>query len=92
MADETTPQPPAEITNFAQFEAAGGKYNAPPEPAKPAAPAEPVEAVEANPEADTAEQPEADKTEKKPPKPKPSLSEEHAKLLKEVTELRRQRR
>jgi hypothetical protein len=93
MADETTPpQPPAEITNFAQFEAAGGKYNAPAEPAKPAAPAEPVEAVEANPEADTAEQPEADKTEKKPPKPKPSLSEEHAKLLKEVTELRRQRR
>lgn len=91
MAEEVTET--AAPTSFKEFEAAGGKYNPPAEPAKPAAAAEPTEeAKAAEPEAETAEQPETEHAEKKPPKQKLSLSEEHAKLLKEVTELRRQRR
>ena len=92
MADETA-APSQPITNFAEFEAAGGKFNPPAEPAKPEKPAEPAEEPkEAEPEPETAEQPEAEPAEKKPAKQKLSLSEERAKLLAEVTELRRQRR
>jgi hypothetical protein len=97
----------APITNFAQFEAAGGKYNAPAAPA-----AEKNDAGETTPpseaqagsaaEAETADtqsvQTEkagaAAEAAKKPPQRtgKPSLSDEHARLLREVTELRRERR
>lgn len=105
MADAATPS--AAPTTFAEFEAAGGKYNAPPEPEKPAEPVEAVEesTSEAQPpkgEAETAAEPETaetkpqEKPEKKPPqpqaKPKLTLADEHARLLKEVTELRRERR
>jgi hypothetical protein len=97
MADENA----TAVTSFAEFEAAGGKFNAPPEPAKPAAEpaekAEPVEAAEESPaaaETESAEEkPAAAAPEKKPAgKSKLSLADEHAKLLKEVTDLRRQRR
>jgi hypothetical protein len=91
MADEEVTETAAP-TSFKEFEAAGGKYNPPAEPAKPA-PAEPVEeAKAAEPEAEPAEQPETEPAEKKPAKQKLSLTEERAKLLAEVTELRRQRR
>lgn len=100
MADESSSAAP---TNFAEFEAGGGTYKPAPvsEAAKPAAAAEePSEApgAESVAEPETAEKPiQENKPVKKPPapagtKPKLSLSDEHAKLLKEVTELRAQRR
>jgi hypothetical protein len=87
MAEESQ----ATISNFAEFEAAGGKLNAAAEPAEKAA--EPVEAAAEATEApaETEEKPAA-APEQKPAKRKLSLSDEHARLLKEVTELRRERR
>jgi|SRR5215469_335740 len=89
MAESSTPT----ITNFAEFEAAGGRL--PPEgQAKTVEPATPAEEAPAEP----AEAEPTEPTEEKPPekkakaKPKLTLSEEHARLLKEVTELRRERR
>lgn len=93
MADEATQ---TAVTNFAEYEAAGGKLPAP-APEKTVEVAEPVEAVE-KPEAESAAEPEtAEEAQPKPgtaqpPKKKLSLSDEHAKLLREVTELRRERR
>ena len=89
MPDEATP---SAVTNFAEFEAAGGKL--PAEPAKAAEPkeaAEPAEtAAETAAETETAEeQPEA---EKPAPKKKLSLAEETALKVKRLTDMRREER
>lgn len=95
MADESSAS--AAPTTFAEFEAGGGKYNAPAsEPAEPVAAEEHSEApAESVAEPESAEKPIQERPAKKPPAsagPKLTLSEERAKLLREVTELRAQRR
>jgi hypothetical protein len=91
MAEETN-NSTAAVTNFAEFEAAGGRYNPSPEPAQKTETTEP--APEQRTEGATAEeQPAAEKpAAAKADKPKLSLKDEHAKLLREVTDLRRERR
>lgn len=91
MAEETTTTAP---TNFAEFEAAGGKYNPPAEPA-PAAEETAVETHEeasAESDAETAKPAESANGAEKKAKPKPSLKDEHDRLLREVTALRKERR
>lgn len=113
MADNT--ETASIPTNFAEFEAGGGKYNA--QPASKSAKSAPGETEStsseatrfsadaetvADPEtADTATKPVPEERDapKKPPvkttenqRPKLTLANEHAKLLKDVTELRRERR
>jgi hypothetical protein len=95
MPETETPSAPS---TFAEFEAGGGKYkgaSAPVETKTP--PAEPEPAPDETPEPEPAPEP----TEGEPPeeqpatakaKPKLSLADERAKLLREVTELRKQRR
>jgi hypothetical protein len=92
MADQSGSAP----ANFAEYEAAGyPAFNAAPEPAK-----EPAEQPEQEQEPSEGDEPETvaePEPAKKPPatetKPrKRTLAEEHARLLKDVTELRRQRR
>lgn len=93
MAQEEEPSSGA-ITTFKEYEAAGGKVPAP-APEKAAEPVEPVETVEkpeAEAEPETTEEAQPKPGTAQPPKKKLSLSDEHAKLLREVTELRKQRR
>jgi len=80
----------ADPTTFAEFEAQGSKFT-PPVEAQSAEP-EKVAAPEAVEETPTEEAPQEEQGPKQSPKRKLTLQEERDKLLKEVTELRKERR